>query len=225
MRNGFLLVVVFLIFCRFLNAQQLSFGAAYNYLYSKQWDEVVQYYNSSRPFLAEKLPLLQHGFTAHSDFYFRSNTSVNHGITASYSFAAIGADNSGLNVLVRLHQLQLGYSLKLENCFGWNKTFLAFDAAVIGGKITRLVNDEDFLYADEKHGAFGIGGMIGTQFGYSYSLNDKSRISPFLHAGYSPYYYFPGVEKVINQTQGLIFERRTGLLFLKLGVRYTVHFD
>lgn len=220
MRTGRLLSIVFLTFCHLLYSQELSFGVAYNYLYSRQWDKAIQYYNSSRPFLEEKLPLLQHGLTVNSDFYFRSNTAAKHGIIASYSNTSIGADNSGLNVRIRMHQMQLGYSLKLENCFGWDQTFLTFDAAVIGGKIVRLVNDKEFLYEEEKYGAYGAGGMLEAQMGYQFTLGEKGRLSPFMKLGYSPYYFFPGVEKVINQTQGLVYDKRTGLFSAQVGVRY-----
>ena len=92
-------------------AQEFKIDVSYNYLYSKQWDKAIQTYNFSRPFIAEKQPLLIHGLNSSLSYIFKSTKNLRHGINVSYSYFRSSAENENLENILKLHFLNLGYVL------------------------------------------------------------------------------------------------------------------
>ena len=85
MRLAFLITLVFL--SSWTKAQKMDWDVSYAYLYAKAWDNNVQTYNFSRPFLENPQPLLQHGLGSSFTYIFNNERKIQHGI--AYGLAGV----------------------------------------------------------------------------------------------------------------------------------------
>jgi hypothetical protein len=224
MKNKFVffcLYVSLIAFCSIFlvykaNAQQLRFGISYTYLYSKLWNQNIQTYNFSRPFLENKQPLLSHGFGLSFSYLFGSSSDFSHGIGIAYSRFGSSAENEGLNSIFNQNFAKLGYILHYQK--GESPFYTELGVSGIGGMLGRQINGEAFEFDGEKARAYGIGGQISVRTGYEFMLSDKLFLSPFVGAGYVPYYYSPNTESILNQTMELISEEEPSLFNASFGI-------
>lgn len=197
-------------------AQQLRFGVNYEYLYSKLWNQNIQTYNFSRPFLENKQPLLSHGFGLSLSYLFGSSSDFSHGVGLSYSRFGSSAENDGLNSTFNQNFVKLGYILHFQKNESPFYTELGISA--VGGILGRQINDKTFEFDGETARAYGIGGEINLKVGYEFALSDKLFLSPFVGIGYIPYYNSPNSESILNQTTELISEEEPSFLNASFGI-------
>ena len=80
----------FLVFVILLSSsadvQEFKVDLSYKYLYSNQWDKLIQTYNLSRPFISEKQPFFKNGLNASLSYIYNSSKSFEHGVNVSYSY-------------------------------------------------------------------------------------------------------------------------------------------
>lgn len=191
--------------------QQTRFGAAYNYLYAPQWDHALQTYNFSRPFLDEKQPLLMHGI---GGYFSRVNR---HGFECAWHYFRSSAENPGLRSVFNLHFIEVGYIYHRPIGSGY------FDAgiAAIGGFLMRRENGSLMKIDDKYPFAAGIGAKLSLRYIIQLNVGAKGCVCPFAGIGYSPYFFSPYNEGLLNQTKGLTGKSSTGILNLELGIYFT----
>ena len=203
-----------------LHSQELKVDFSYKYMYAHQWDKAIQTYNFSRPFLAEKQPLLMHGLNGSATYLFPSEKQLSHGIQLSYTYCRSAAENENFNTTLNLHFVNIGYVLHLAP----TEKFTGFYSDVIlsatSSILHRRTNEEVLVDDETKLKALGIGGDVSLKVGYSLKLGTNSFLSPFLAVGYTPYFYSPATEAVINQTKTLSSKNWTGILTAQVGVAF-----
>jgi hypothetical protein len=203
-------------------AQELKLDLSYKYIYSNQWDKIIQTYNFSRPFLTEKQPLLMSGLNTSLSYIFKNEKHFNHGINLSYAYFRSSAENGNFNNSLNLHFINLGYLLHYENADKWKGVYSDLIVSGTSSGLFRNLNGEPFEYDETKSKAFGIGGDINLKCGYYLKLKNNSYLSPFLSIGYTPYLYSPNTEAVINQTKGLTSKNWTGILTTQIGLTFHI---
>lgn len=199
-------------------SQALNTSVSYQYMYAPQWDNTIQYYNFSRPFLTEKQPLLVHGLKASGSYLFNASKKLSHGIHVSYAYFRSSATNEPLNVNLNLHLLNFGYILHLENLEKPHRFYTECNANATSSLLTRGVNGEAFVFDEALSKAFGIGIDFGLKYGYRFT--NKIPLSPFISFGYTPYLFSPNTESVINQTKGLASSNWTRIFTAQAGLTY-----
>ncbi|MCC6370928.1 MAG: hypothetical protein IT236_07990 [Bacteroidia bacterium] len=199
-------------------AQSFETGLSYNYLYAGQWDNLIQTYNFARPFLVEKQPLLKHGAQVYLAYRFKSEKRISHGIQLSYSYFRSSAENAGFTNTLGFSALNVGYILHYENETLLKRVYAELIVAATGGRMQRRINNAPFEYDQKRAKALGIGGNVGTKLGYHLKINEAVRLSPFVLLSYTPYFYAPDAEVLINQTRGLVAEDWTGMLNAQFGL-------
>ena len=206
------LVVISLVVLKFgySTAQEFKIDVSYKYIYSDQWDKTIQTYNVSRPFIADKQPLLIHGLNSSLSYMFKSAKNLKHGINVSYSYFRSSAENENLENILNLHFLNLGYILHYEKKENLKGVYTDLIVSATSSGLFRNVNGEPFAYDETTSKAFGIGGDICLKIGYCLKLKNKIYLSPFISIAYTPYLYSPLSESVINQTKGLTSQNWTG---------------
>lgn len=215
------LVLVFLFFCsRASFAQEFKFDVSYQYLYAKQWDKVIQGYNFSRPSIANQQSLLNHGFNTSLSYIFTSQKNLKHGINLGYAYFGSSADNRNFQNKLNLHFINLAYLMHLENEAKMKGLYFDLIFGVKASGLFRNLNGEDFLYDDIWSKAFGIGADLGLKMGYKIQLKSGHALAPFVAFTFSPAFYAPNTEVVINQTRTLLSKNYTGVLNSQLGVVY-----
>jgi hypothetical protein len=220
-RQGIILFLLFL-WPKSSFSQNLQIGFGYSYVYAKQWDKAIQTYNFSRPFNVKKQPLLENGVTIYSSYLFNSSRGYRHGIYCSYSYFNSVSINENLSNTLNLHLVKPGYVIHLEN--NGQLKCLSVDlivSALLGG-LFRRVNHTPYFYDDKRAKAFGIGGTVDIRFAYRcLQINKQLTVSPYATAGFTPYFFEPGFESLINQTKQLASMTSTKILNLDLGIILT----
>jgi hypothetical protein len=213
MKRLHLVLLIFLpVYCI---AQIWSGTLAYHYLYSKKWDRMIQTYNFSRPFLENEQALLMHGVSASGNYFFKGKSLVKHGIHIGYDFFRSKAENTDFINVLHLQFSEIGYQILREH----KGNYYTLGVNALGGMLTRRVNEEAFEVDDKRVKALGIGGQLTFSFQHYYSIHTRLKIAPSLTLYYTPYFYAPKTEAVINQTRELVSTPYTGMLGLKAGVR------
>lgn len=198
-------------------SQELRFGVGYQNIHSRQFDQLVQTYNFSSPFLSEKQPLLSHGIGTNAAFYFGSQRALQQGISAKHSFYNSRASNE-VTVALRFQTLQLGYALRYENHEKLKGIYLELITSGIAGLLEKRVDGEDFLVDEEELQSWQFGVMLNLNASYRFPLKNQWSLMPFLGVGYAPYFSVGNSEAVINQTSTLVVEEHTSMLSWQVGV-------
>jgi hypothetical protein len=219
MKNSILIHVLLLI-SNFSIAQEFKVDLSYHYLYAKQWDEAIQTYNFNRPFLTEKQPVLMHGINTSISYIFKNDKKIKHGVNLSYAYFRSSAENENFDNTFNLHFANLGYILHYENQNTFKGLYTDLILSASSSLISRNVNGEPFGYDETLSKGFGIGGNLLLKLGYSFHLKNKSYLSPFIALAYTPYFYSPNHEAVINQTKGLTSKNWTGIVAAQIGLSY-----
>jgi hypothetical protein len=200
-----------------INAQQWQVGFGYKYIYSGQWDKCIQTYNFSRPFLKLKQPLLINGFGATTSFLFKNSKKLKHGIDLSYSYFGSKVVNENYTNKLNLNLLNIAYLLSYQNPYKLKRVSFDLGVSVMLGILFRKVNKAAYKYDDQKMKALGIGGSVNLRVNYKINLSDKYHLAPFICIGYTPYYFNPKTEALINQTTELVSRNWTGVFTSQIG--------
>lgn len=216
------IVYCFLAFFISINSysQEWKVDFSYKYLYSNQWDKAIQTYNFSRPFLKEKQPLLMNGLNTSSSYIFKNEKHIKHGLNLSYSYFGSLAENENLTNKLNLHFVNVGYMLHYENPEKFKGMYADLIISASSIVLYRKINGAPFIYDEKKSKALGIGGDLQFKLGYCFNLKNKSYLSPFIAVGYTPYFYSPNTESVINQTKTLTSKSWASILSSQVGIAY-----
>lgn len=200
-------------------AQEWSLGVGYRYMYAAQWDKIIQTYNTSRPFLKEKQPLLVNGTLAEISYHFKSKKKLGSGINLGHSYVGSSVSNEGFSTKLSLHLVDLGYTMR----FRPKPKSLEYELgiAAIAHILSSHVDGETLKIDDKAYRSYGIGGKLQATVLYRFQLTDAWTILPFIGLSYSPYIYSPRTEPLINQTDGLINGKRATLLTGQAGLRFS----
>jgi len=200
-------------------SQRIKVAAGYNHTYLPQWDKAIQTYNFSRPFLQEPQPVLAYGSYLEFQLLFGPWKKWQSGIKIDHSYMRSRADNIPLSVTLHANFLQLGYVLqhrKMEEGFVYT-----WELSAVSGVLTRKVNGEPYRIDDSRATAFGIGGKTGLTVGYERKFGTVILI-PFVGIGYSPYFWSPNSEAILNQTRELSGEAASSIFDGKIGIRFSL---
>ena len=217
MRHLILLSLFFV--CTKVKSQEFKIDISYKYLQSFQLDKAIQYYNFSRPTFTEAQPLFIHGLNSSVSYVFKSSKNLKHGFNVSYSYFRSYADNENFINSLNLHFLNLGYILHYENQEKLKGLYTDLIISATSSGLFRNLNDEPFIYDESESKAFGIGADVNVKLGYL-KMNSKSFLSPFIAIAYTPYFFSPNNEAVINQTKGLASKNWTGILSAQVGLSF-----
>lgn len=199
--------------------QDVSIGIGYSYLLAKQWDKAIQTYNFSRPFIVQKQPLLTNGVTIYSSYLFRSGKWYQNGIYLSYSYFNSSSANENLSNSLHLHFVKPGYLFHFENVKRLNNFSANIVIAAHLGTLNRRMNRNINISDDNKTTAFGIGGSIDIMCAYRcLKINHQLAMSPYARAGFTPFFYAPGFETLLNQTKSLASKASTEILNMEVGI-------
>ncbi len=218
MRLGFIAILFFL--TTWAKAQKMELDFSYAYLYAKAWDTNIQTYNFSRPFLANPQPLLQHGLGSSFSYIFQNERKIQHGLALGYNYFGSYANNTNFENKLNLHFLDLGYVLHYENPEKMKNFYVDAKVSASSSVIFRLVNNENLLVDETDMKAFGIGAKLSLKTGYFFRLTKTFYMGPFVEGAWSPIFFSPNTEAVINQTKRLVSKSTTGLFSLRLGVAF-----
>jgi hypothetical protein len=199
-----------------LKAQTWVADVSYKYLYAKQWDAMIQTYNFSRPFLKEEQPLLMHGISISNSYFFKSSKKIKHGIHVNYDFFRSSANNTDFKNTLQLHFVRLGYT----TLYIWKGNYFIGSVNALGGGLYRKLNDEAVEVDDKRLKALGIGGELSLKIEHAYTISSRIQLMPFLGLNYSPYFFSPNTEAVINQTKSLVSKNWVGIFNAQLGVSF-----
>lgn len=219
MKRIFSLIFLVSIIQEKIQAQSYQLDFSYQYMAAKQWDLAVQSYNFSRPFNEQKQALLAHGISSNFSYLFKNNRKLKHGLSLSYSFTRSNALNENLDNSLHLNLMQLSYLLQYQFSGKTEGLDISFQAGGMASALFRRVNGEPLLEDDTRIKAFGTGIGLKISSAYSFSLSEKIGLGPFLAFGYSPFFFSPNTEAVLNQTKGLSSKRYTQIAYGQLGVR------
>jgi len=217
MRKITLILVLF--FKTFLlKAQETNLGFSCDFISASQWNEMIQTYNTSRPFIINKQPLFSFGPGVSVSQTLISHKKISQGITISYSFLKSKAINENFTNTFNLHLLNLGYFIRYSYSEKGNGAFGELQISTISSGLFRNVDNVPFVYDDARSKAYGIGGNICLKAGYWFDKIKNLDFAPFFQVGYVPYLYAPNSESVINETSGITGKENTGIFNLKTGL-------
>lgn len=203
-------------------SQQITVGLSYNYLYSKQYDQLIQMYNFSRPHLSEEQPLLDSGFGIDGSYLFNSEKNLKTGVRFDYSMFSSTAENTDHEVAIALNMLELGYLLNYSNKETFGNFYGEVSLNAVIGLMNKRVDGEPYTEDDSRINSFQVGTSLNARLGYSIPLNESLQLSPFVGVNYAPYFTEGQSEVVINQTDGLLAEQYNAFFKFNAGVR--IHF-
>ena len=199
-------------------SQETHIGFSYEYLYCPQFDKAIQTYNFDRPFLNEKQPLFLNGINTNINHTFKNDKNYKQGVSVGYSYFRSEADNVNFNKILNLHLVQIGYVLNFKNAKRFKGFYETIQINCVLGGLFKNINDSPAYIEEKRVKSLGIGGEIKGLLGYNFKK--ISRLSPFISMIYSPYYYSPNSEALLNDTKGLIkfsylnyFKMNVGIIF------------
>lgn len=204
-------------------SQEINVGFGYNYLYSKQYDQLIQTYNFSRPNLLEKQPLLENGFGINANYFFKSDNNIQSGINLDYSLFSSKAQNPDHLVELSLNLFQLGYALRLQSQEKLKNFYADVSLNAVLGLLNKKIDGKPYLVDDSRINSVQVGTSLHTDIGYLIQITDRLKLSPFIGFGYSPYFTEGKSEIVINQTSGIMAEDYNSFLSMSAGVK--LHFS
>jgi hypothetical protein len=203
-------------------AQEYNIAFSYKYLHANQWDKIIQTYNFSRPFLDSKQPLYAHGINGSFSYIFKSDRKIKHGINSSYSYFGSYAENDDFTNKYNLHFLNIGYILRYKKLKDPRGFYSDFICSITSSGMFRSLNDEDFVYDEVRSRSFGIGLDLALKMAYNIVIKNNFGISPIILVGYTPYFFSPNTEAVINQTKSLVGKNWTGIFTTQLGFSMSI---
>ena len=223
MRLKFFLFFVSIFIFDLTFGQQLNFGLAYQNMYVKQWDQAIQTYNFSRPYLVEKQPLLQHATNLECQYIFNSSKNYYSGITTNYSYLRSSAKNQDYDVAFNAHFIKLGYTIHYENQKHLDNFYIDLSISALATLMNKSIKDERVQIDDENLKALGLGDGYDINIGYKFKALQNRDFSVYGGVGYTSYFWSPQSEAVLNQTIGLSSKIEDSIFAWKIGLK--MHFD
>ena len=222
MKNRFFFVVCCFFLSNYASAQNYRIGLGYSFLNNSQWNQTIQLYNDSRPFLEEKQPLLQNGIFLSLDRMLKIENKHPFSLSLAYSFFNSKADNEIYFSKINLHALSFSFNSTKYYLMNKNTPLtFSFGAGIMSNYLERNINPNAALNEDYPIRSLGIGPMLNLNFSYDIALNKGVTISPFVQVSFAPFYYSPGAEKCLNLTQGLMEESWNNTLNIQAGMRFS----
>ncbi|MCX6192056.1 MAG: autotransporter outer membrane beta-barrel domain-containing protein [Flavobacteriia bacterium] len=222
MKNRFFFVLSCFFLSNYASAQNYRIGLGYSFLNNSQWNQTIQLYNDSRPFLEEKQPLLQNGFFLSLDRMLKIENKHPFSLSLAYSFFNSKADNVVYVSKINLHALSFSFNSTKYYLIHKNTPLtFSFGAGIMSNYLERNINPNAALNEDYPIRSLGIGPMLNLNFSYDIALNKGVTISPFVQVSFAPFYYSPGAEKCLNLTQGLMEESWNNTLNIQAGIRFS----
>jgi len=200
------IILLFLIIsaCKLSFTQELGLDISYNYMYAAEWDKAIQTYNFSRPAASELQPLLVNGFNLGFSAFEKQKSKFTNGFLLSYSNFNSFSKNALYSNALYLHQLKLGYALRVSAPDSERGLYIQAQANAILGALLRAVNNEPLSVDEGRTVGWGVGGELGFRSGIRLKIAGQLALSPFVQLNYVPYYFSPNTEAVINQTKSLV---------------------
>lgn len=208
----------FILMYNFCYSQRFSVELSYKYLYAKQWDREIQTYNFSRPYLSEKQSLFMNGFKSGVNYFFKPNNSNSLGLNLAYSFFTSNAANTKFNNRFNLQFLSLGSTYRFRLFKKHENIISNLGVNVLMSELTRRINGEKLMLDETIMKAFGIGGEINFKNSYIFLKKEKINFAAILTIDYTPYFYNPKSEVVINQTKGLVYKNWSSIYSVNAGI-------
>lgn len=200
-------------------AQAWHIDVAYQYLSARQWNEAVQTYNFSRPFLPERQPLLASGAGVAVGYRFTISRRVQHGVQLAYAHFRSASENVDFENTLNLHFVQLGYLTRYPMT---EQLYLDLVVSAKTSGLFRNINGEPLEDDEARSYALGIGADLTLGAGYRIRVGADRYVVPFVAVSYTPYLYAPNVEPVINQTKRLVGGGSTTMAVAQVGVRFEI---
>lgn len=190
-----------------------------NDLYSPRWDQAIQTYNFTRPWLIEKQALLKFGTYSKVEYVFHalSDSKWKKSLYLNYSFHSSVAENT--NFINRLTYQTVTPGIGFTHALSKKVNQLNFTVCtgLLLGGLKRTINDTAIVLENEWSTSFGIGVQTETIVKYDFHVAKKV-ISPFLNFGFTPFLFQPDAEVVLNETKGFISKPNYILVNASAGV-------
>lgn len=177
--------------CLFLQdarCQHIGFAAQYEWIKAQSWEQAIQTYNFSRPFLEERQPLLQNGFRLSAYYMFRSLASITYGPTADFSIHRSRAENDNFDIGIQSSTFSIGPMLRYQE--PGQALFISAAPKFRLGFLTRRLNGEIItIEEDEENDPLRVvvaGFGIDAQIGYQFYFGEKATLAPQLNFGFDP---------------------------------------
>ena len=216
MKIGFFVTSLVLLCASSLFAQGYTAAISYGYLHAPEWNKAIQTYNFSRPFLDTPQPLLSTGVQASLEFPL--NPRGNSHLMLDLAWYRSSAENPNFAATLNQYLLEVGYLRHLFSDQLPDQFSVKAGVAIVGGALLRSINGEPLVYDESNANALGIGGGVRLNVSYDLIDNGKVSVGPFLGAQYTPYYYAPKTEAILNQTTGLTGKEWTSILGGRVGI-------
>ena len=222
MKNRFFFVLSCFFLSNYASAQNYRIGLGYSFLNNSQWNQTIQLYNDSRPFLEEKQPLLQNGIFLSLDRMLKIENKHPFSLSLAYGFFNSKADNELYFSKINLHTLSFSFNSTKYYLIHKNTPLtFSFGAGIMSNYLERNINPNAALNEDYPIRSLGIGPMLNLNFSYDIALNKGVTVSPFVQVSFAPFYYSPGAEKCLNLTQGMMEESWNNTLNIQAGIRFS----
>lgn len=218
MKKGLLFINFAFLCASLLVAQAYTAAISYGYLQAPEWNKAIQTYNFSRPFLANPQPLISQGLQVSIESLLPSKGNDNHSLILDLAWYRSSAENPNFEATLNQYLVEVGYLRHLFSDQLPDQFSVKAGVAIAGGALFRSINGEPLVYDESNANALGVGGSVRLKV--SYDLIDNGKISggPFLGVQYTPYYYAPKTEAILNQTTGLTGKEWTSIFGARLGM-------
>lgn len=215
-------VLLVLILCFTLNGQELGFNVNYRLIEAKEWNQATQVYNLSRPFLANKQPLLRHGMSI--GLYYLPNTTnrLSWGPSLSFSLFRSAAENPGFDINIQSLLLDLGLKFQYQPLADNRNLNFSITPNLGLTRLARKLNGELVIIGETEEDmplrSYGLGFGLNTQLTYDYAIHDNWSISPILGASYYPYLWASRSEVVFNESAAGDLKSSTSIWGIQGGI-------
>lgn len=199
------LIISFSAICSCTFSQSWKVYLGMNDVYCPRWDQAIQTYNFTRPWLIEKQPLIQFGAYSKIEYVFKSQSDRpwKKSLYLNYSFHSSFAENKNFINRLTFQTVTPGIGFTHALSKKVNQLNFTICAGLLLSGLKRTINDTAIVLENEWSTSFGIGVQTETIVKYDFHLAKKV-ISPFLNFGFTPYLFQPDAEVVLNETKGFI---------------------
>ena len=213
------LIISFSAICSCTFSQSWKVYLGMDDVYCPRWDQAIQTYNFTRPWLSEKQPLMQYGAYSKIEHVFnsQSETTWKKSLYLNYSINSSVAENTNFinRLIVQTVTPGVGFTHGLSRKV--NQLNVTICTGLLLSALKRTINDSAIVLENEWSTSFGIGVQTEMIVKYDFHLA-KKMISPFLNFGFTPYLFQPDAEVMLNETKGLISKPNYILVNASAGV-------
>lgn len=189
-------------------AQQYGASISLQGFLAPQWNQALNTYNDSRPFLNKDFRDYTNSF--HLQLYYAKKTYKKVTLVSSLGFhrKSLGASAPNLDIRLHFEHLEVGPILRFRKVAlksELNSYFVDFRPCLQLTRIGVRHNGSPVLRSvdeaiSKRVRSFGGGIGLGAKAGYSLYLTEELLLSPFAELFYTPVLWAPSSIEVINQT-------------------------